>query len=142
MNRISNLNFSVLRLLFVSILFAFTFPLFAQTLTVKVDNIEQIKGDLRVGVYNNEKDFIKEVYFKGRDVKITGKTMTLTFPDLPKGTYAVAAYQDMNGNKQLDKNFLGIPKEKYASSNNIEKPDFKKCSFSFRSDTTLIIRLR
>jgi uncharacterized protein (DUF2141 family) len=113
----------------------------AQTLTVKVENIEQVKGNLLVGVYNNGKDFM-ELHFKGRDVKITGKTMTVTFPDLPEGTYAISAYQDMNGNKQLDKNFLGIPKEKYASSNNIEKPDFKKCSFSFRSDTTLTIRLR
>jgi uncharacterized protein (DUF2141 family) len=113
----------------------------AQTLTVKVENIEQVKGNLRVGVYNNEKDFT-EVYFRGQDVKITGKTMTVTFTDLPKGAYAVSAYQDMNGNKQLDKNFWGIPKEKYGFSNNADKPDYKKCIFQFHSDMTINIKLQ
>jgi uncharacterized protein (DUF2141 family) len=33
-------------------------------------------------------------------------------------TYALAVYQDMNENGQLDKNALGIPTEPYAFSNN------------------------
>ncbi len=37
---------------------------------------------------------------------------------LPHNTYAVAVFQDMNGNDQLDKNALGIPTEPYAFSNN------------------------
>jgi|UPI000693A67B uncharacterized protein (DUF2141 family) len=37
---------------------------------------------------------------------------------LPHDTYAVAVFQDMNGNNQLDKNALGIPTEPYAFSNN------------------------
>jgi len=36
---------------------------------------------------------------------------------LPYDTYAVAVFQDMNGNGQLDKNALGIPTEPYAFSN-------------------------
>ena len=37
---------------------------------------------------------------------------------LPYETYALAVFQDMNNNGQLDKNALGIPTEPYAFSNN------------------------
>ncbi|MDR3328194.1 MAG: DUF2141 domain-containing protein [Prevotellaceae bacterium] len=116
----------------------------AQTLTVKVENIEHIKSNLIVKLFNNAKDF-PDVHFKSQDVKITDKTMTVTFPNLPKGMYAVTVYQDINENKQLDNNFLGIPKEKYGLSNNIykpSKPDFKTCSFLINSDITINIKLK
>lgn len=40
----------------------------------------------------------------------------VTFADLPPGAYAVAAYQDVNGNQQLDRNWLGVPTEPYGFS--------------------------
>ena len=38
---------------------------------------------------------------------------------LPPGRYAVAAYQDVNGNGELDKVPPGIPTEPYAFSNDV-----------------------
>ncbi len=40
--------------------------------------------------------------------------MPLTRP----GDYAIAVYHDKNGNKEFDKNFLGIPKERFGMSSN------------------------
>ena len=34
---------------------------------------------------------------------------------LPHGEYAISLFVDSNGNKKIDKNFLGIPKEQYLS---------------------------
>lgn len=40
----------------------------------------------------------------------------VTIADLPPGPYAVAAYQDVNGNQQLDRTWLGVPSEPYGFS--------------------------
>ncbi|MGE5517660.1 MAG: DUF2141 domain-containing protein [Bacteroidota bacterium] len=40
----------------------------------------------------------------------------VTIADLPPGLYAVAAYQDVNGNQQLDRTWLGVPSEPYGFS--------------------------
>ncbi len=37
--------------------------------------------------------------------------VTVRIPDVPPGIYAAQAYHDENDNKQIDRNWLGIPKE-------------------------------
>jgi acyl-CoA reductase-like NAD-dependent aldehyde dehydrogenase/uncharacterized protein (DUF2141 family) len=53
---------------------------------------------------------------------------------LPPGRYAVSVYLDENGNHQLDKNWIGIPKEPVGASNNpkgsMGPPHFDECSFA------------
>ena len=68
-----------------------------------------------------------------RAVKPEGKR-EITLPvDLPQGEWAVAITQDMNNNDKIDKNFLGIPTEPYAFSNNVHPtvaaPGFDECKF-------------
>lgn len=41
----------------------------------------------------------------------------VTFHDLPPGHYAIAAFQDGNGNERLDTNLFGVPNEPYGLSN-------------------------
>lgn len=65
---------------------------------------------------------------------------------IPKGTYAIALFQDLNGNTKLDTNLFGIPKEPYAFSNNIRpkfsEPAFDDCKFNFATpDQTISIKL-
>ena len=48
---------------------------------------------------------------------------------IPKGAYALALFHDSNSNGILDKNFLGIPSERYGFSNNVH-PLFSEPSFS------------
>jgi acyl-CoA reductase-like NAD-dependent aldehyde dehydrogenase/uncharacterized protein (DUF2141 family) len=53
--------------------------------------------------------------------------------DLPSGTYAVAVYEDLNGNHRLDHNLIGIPREPVGASNNPKgrfgPPRFAECAF-------------
>lgn len=65
---------------------------------------------------------------------------------IPKGVYAIAMYQDNNGNEELDTNFFGVPKEPYAFSNNIKpkfsEPSFEECKFNFTTaEQTVSIKL-
>jgi uncharacterized protein (DUF2141 family) len=115
--------------------------LYAQTLTVRVENAGIGKGDLMVGIFNDENTF-PDTYFRGEKITVSGRITAVVFNDLPKGKYAVSVYQDSNGNGQLDKNIFGIPKEKYGFSNNADRPDFRKCLFDFNEDISITIRLR
>jgi uncharacterized protein (DUF2141 family) len=115
--------------------------LYAQTLTIRVENADIGKGDLMIGIFNDEKIFPND-YFRGEKLTVSNGIMTIVFNDLPKGQYAVSVYQDSNGNEQLDKNIFGIPKEKYGFSNNSNRPDFIKCLFDFYNDVTISIRLK
>jgi uncharacterized protein (DUF2141 family) len=134
----TNKRITLLVLLFC---FAGISSLCAQTLTVKVNNIKQVSGNMMIGVFNRETGF-PDVYCKGERVEITDTVVTVTFTGLPKGKYAVSVYQDINKNGKLDKNILGIPKERYGFSNKANKPDYKESLFDFNNDLTIRITLK
>jgi uncharacterized protein (DUF2141 family) len=114
---------------------------FAGTLTVRVENIDPGKGHLMIGLFNDEKTF-PDVYHKGLRVPATDGAMIVEFVDLPDGPYAVSVYQDANDNEELDKNFFGIPKERYGFSNDSDRPNYGKCRFDFKNDMTININLK
>lgn len=75
---------------------------------------------IRVAVYSAaaaEQFPSEEKFYRGLTVEATGEPANATVPDLPPGTYAVAAYVDSNRNGRKDKNFLGMPSEAYGFSN-------------------------
>ena len=65
---------------------------------------------------------------------------------IPHGEYAISLFIDSNGNKKIDKNFLGIPKEQYGFSNNVmgrmSAPTFDQAKFLVAGPTTQNIKLR
>ncbi len=69
------------------------------------------------------------------------------FEKVMPGTYAVAIGHDLNGNKRVDTNFLGIPKEGWGVSNNIvpslRAPKFDEAKFEVKEGvpTELEIKL-
>ncbi|MFS4446449.1 DUF2141 domain-containing protein [Maribacter sp. 2307UL18-2] len=117
------------------------------TLTVTADGISSSEGFIAVGVYNTEDTFLKEgkIFAGSFEPTKMGKTK-ITIADLPEGTYAVSIFHDKNGNKALDTNFIGIPKEPVAFYKGKMKtfgpPDFEECAFVFDSDTEINIPFR
>jgi len=117
------------------------------TINVEISGIEDPKGMMSIGLYSDEKGFPDDgKEYKGTDVDVTGQTVVYTFKDVPFGTYAIAIFHDTNSNGKLDKNFLGIPKEGYAFSNNVfgtfGPPDFKDTSFELAGSKTIKIDMR
>lgn len=117
----------------------------AQTLTLKVEGIENVKGNLLVGIYNSEESFMKKPVF-GVKVEVTDTTLSIPCLGLPAGTYAISLFQDENGNGILDTGSFDRPTEKFGFSNNAEgimgAPAYKKCRFEWKEDTTIVIRLK
>lgn len=123
--------------------------LFAQAntydLTVKVTGIDVKKGMVEFGLFRDPEYFaqVGKTYRMMR-VKVDAAEETVTFHNLPKGKYAVCIYLDENNNNQCDKNFFGIPTEKFAFSNNVRPmlsiPSFESCSINLNENKSIVIR--
>ena len=130
-------------LIFLFLLTPF-FTIAQHSLTVEVDGIQSSDGYIAVGVYNTDSTFLKEgKTFAGVFEPTKEGATTIIIADLPAGTYAVSIFHDKNGNKELDTNFMGIPKEPVAFSKAKMKtfgpPGFEECSFKIDSDMEINI---
>ena len=76
---------------------------------------------------------------------MTGDSLEIVIPDVTPGEYAIAVFQDTNGNGQLDLGTNGIPTEPWALSNGAGTsgaPNFDDAAMEFdgeddRADVTL-----
>ena len=62
----------------------------------------------------------------------------MVFQDLPEGRYMIAAFQDLNGNQQLDFNPQGMPQEPFGFSSETGEPagpSFASASFKLGQET-------
>ncbi|MCG8335358.1 MAG: DUF2141 domain-containing protein [Proteobacteria bacterium] len=110
--------------------------LFATNVTFKIEGLRSNRGFVWVGIYDNEKTYLKE------DGQITDCEQQGKIADgkvdvvcsLKPGVYGAAAYHDENGNKKFDTNFIGMPKEGYGFPNNIKArfspPDYHEVLFT------------
>jgi uncharacterized protein (DUF2141 family) len=88
-------------------------------LVIHVDGFHNDKGNLGATIFKSADGWPEktENAFRHGPFPITGNTGVATF-DLPAGDYGVAVIDDINGNKKLDRNFLGIPTEGFGFANN------------------------
>ena len=114
------------------------------TLKIVVRHIQADKGSIVVEIYNSETGFLKKPV-ASETQKASSGTMEFSF-NIPAGLYAVAVYQDLNGNKKLDAGLFHIPKEPFGFSNNyrpsFSAPDYKDCVIAVIGQTTSIIVLK
>ena len=112
-------------------------------------------GTLMLAMYNNAEAFegsvVKEKrseigVFKGLELYLEPQDSTQLSTEIPDGEYAIAFFIDANGNKKLDKNFLGIPKEQFGFSNNamgtLSAPSFEQAKFRVAGNTVQNIKLK
>ena len=102
--------------------------------TVVVTALASTQSVVKLNFYNASDAFLKDGRQAMRMIVRPGGKNSITVPvELPPGEWAVALTQDTNDNDQLDKNFLGIPTEPYAFSNNVRPrfapPKFEECKF-------------
>ena len=131
---------SYLKRLLFFLVFSLSFAATGQhTLTILVENVSSSDGLIAVAVYTNEESFLNEKQsFQGVFEEAEKDTVRIQFPNIPDGTYAICLFHDENGNKELDTNFFGIPKEPIGFSIGKVKtfgpPSFEECSFEVNSD--------
>jgi uncharacterized protein (DUF2141 family) len=136
------LIFSIFMLVCVGISFAQK----RYSLNVKVTGIENYNGEIELALYKDPKKFAKlgQTYRLVR-IKPDNSTLSYEFKNLDQGKYAICLFHDENNNKVCDKNFLGIPTEAYAFSNNIRPrfsiPTFEECSTDLDKNKTFSIKM-
>ena len=106
-------------------------PALAAPLQVVVNGVESSKGNVMVAVCT-EREFLQpHCQWNGRAPAHPG-TVLVTI-EVPPGTYAVQAYQDIDNNGEVTLNMLGLPTEPMAFSNNptirFSAPRFRDSAF-------------
>lgn len=121
----------------------------AAVLHVRVVGLHSSNGVVGCTLYNSPGTFPGEASkaFKDINAPISGQHATCDFPAIPPGVYALVVIHDENGNGKFDRNFLGIPKEGYAFSNNVRPllapPSFEAASFTYKGgEQSLTITMR
>ncbi|WP_409566289.1 DUF2141 domain-containing protein [Methylobacterium sp. J-070] len=112
---------------------ALALPAAAATLQVEVDGIEPGGGYVRVALCQGGLSGASCV--RGDEAPASDNRALFTFQGVAPGTYAVAAYQDSNGDGRLDRTGLGLPLEPYGFSGSVGRrgrPDFADAAFTLR----------
>ena len=129
-------------LLIISFLLCFVQG-FAQnnSLKVTIKNIKEKKGIIYFGLFD-----VNDKAINSASQKVDGDIVTTTFINVSRGKYVVKVYQDLNGNKKMDTNFIGIPKEPYGLSNNIRPkfapPKVKDMIFEVNNNKEILLELQ
>jgi uncharacterized protein (DUF2141 family) len=115
-------------------------------LKVILKKFEAAEGLVRVGLYNSKETYMGSAYKTTSDSVENADGMEVMFGNLPAGIYTISVYHDLNSNGELDKNFIGIPTEDYAFSNNADgrfgPPNYELCAFEIKEgDNIQIINL-
>ncbi len=121
-----------------------------KTLHVEISNVRNAKGNIGCLLFNSFDGYpeIRAKAYKETHAPIELNHASCEFKNIPQGIYAVIALHDENKNHKMDKNFMGIPQEGYAASNNehpaFSAPKFKESSFALSNEniTTIKIQMR
>ena len=124
----------------------FWFELSAGEIRILVSNIEEKKGTIHYGVYNNPKLFPDESGKVLGGFEEVSKVIEdgLLIEDLEESNYAIAIFHDKNSNDKFD-TFFSIPKEKFGFSKNarvfLGPPKFEDVSFFVEQNSTVEIMI-
>lgn len=119
-------------------------------LTVVVNGINNQNGEICMGLYSSSQGFPMSTddVIKSACVQPKGSTLTHEFSGLKPGNYAVAIVDDQNGDRQLNKDFFGIPKEGFGISRNptvsivTGTPKFHDASILLQKSTKINILMK
>jgi len=121
------------------------------TIKVVIEGVLDGQGQVRVALEKNAKDFDSGSFdtpkYLSRVEDAKGDSVSVTFPAVPYGTYAIKAFQDLNGDGKLKTGFMGAPEEPWGFSNDatgfMGPADFSDAKFELDGpDLELTIHLK
>ena len=131
---------NISKILFVSIVLClFGLNINAADLTIRVTGIVSEKGTVRVALHDGSEGFPRDRQMvAGKSIKASTDGVTILFNDLVPGVYAISAFQDIDGDKKLSTNLIGLPTEPFGFSNDARgsfgPPDFEDAAFNIQDD--------
>lgn len=119
----------------------------AADVEVQVSHLRDSRGSIAVALFSieNARTFPDAGALANLKQSLK-ESKPIVFRDLPTGDYALAAFHDANDDGRMNTNFIGIPKEGIAFSNNptlyFGAPSFAKCRFRVEGNRTVELHLK
>lgn len=115
------------------------------TINVEMSGFDSDKGKARIGLFNEEKTFLRESNWD-QVSEIKNNKAKATFKDIPDGIYAISVYHDENDNEELDLIMGMIPKEDTGTSNNpkttMGPPKWEESIFEIKGNQELSFHIK
>ncbi|MBU1013668.1 MAG: DUF2141 domain-containing protein [Bacteroidetes bacterium] len=106
------------------------------TLNIEINNLKNSKGKVLLELQDENKNTIK-----GISQEIVNNRCIISIEGLSPAKYVFKYFHDENDNKEIDINWIGIPKEGFGFSNNAKVnfgPSQHKMIFELNKDTTMV----
>ena len=111
---------------------------------LEITGLKDASGDIYIAVYDSDDDWLGDDTVMRQKVAIAEALdgeLVLSELQLPPGEYAFSIFYDVNNNGELDTNFIGIPKEPVAISNNARPrfgpPSYEDAVFTLGSEPVI-----
>ena len=131
----------VIKFLLASLLSGFASPeLGAQhVLTIKINGLPEDKGSVMLELLDQDRNTLERVVGQ-----IQNQQSTIIIDSLSSGTYAFRYFHDIDGDGELNTNWVGMPTEPYGFSNNVVgsfgPPTFERWLFDLQSNKEMICK--
>ena len=109
------------------------------SLEMEINNLKSNKGPLYIRILDeNENPVIVGTS------PVFNYSSRISFDSISPGKYAIQFFHDENENQKMDFNLIGIPKEKFGSSNDVKPilgpPKFEKMLFEIYEDKKIVMQ--
>lgn len=118
------------------------------SLTVKVADLQNSTGVVQFSLYNTEgsiPDEYFEKYYLQLTASIANNASTVTFKNIPKGTYAINILHDEDKDGKVTKGFIlpieGLGFSNFEKLNPMNRPSYEKAKFNLDADKTMNIKV-
>ena len=115
------------------------------SLIVTVNGLRCCDGTWRVALYHKDSKWMSESgMVRGRIGSVLADSQRVEIHGLPRGKYAIAVHQDLNGDGKLNRRFGLVPREPYGFSNDVGKygpASFEEASFELNEDKEISITM-
>ena len=109
------------------------------SLEIKINNLESNKGPIYIRILDENENPV----IVGTSTVINYSS-EISFDSIFPGKYAIQFFHDENKNQKMDFNLIGIPKEKFGSSNDVKPilgpPKFEKMLFEIYQDKKIVMK--
>ena len=109
------------------------------SLEMEINNLESNKGPIYIRILDeNENPVIVGTS------PVINFSSEISFDSIFPGKYAIQFFHDENENQKMDFSLIGIPKEKFGSSNDVKPvlgpPKFEKMLFEIYQDKKIVMK--
>ena len=126
-------------------------PLSSFAASIQIDNVRSVDGFIAVSIFSEENQASYPTRLQNATqtyyVPIQEKdSVVIQLKGLPVGKYAITLMHDEDGDGQLKKGPMGVPREGFGFSNNprvyFGAPDFDKVVTPIRKDTVVKVTMK